>query len=115
MMFDMYGQPFAVTLEHTFADGKSLLSPGVYDCHRDKYHKGGYDTFEIEVQGHDRILFHKANLETQLAGCVAIGEKFEDFNGVPGIAESGIGFNQFWAKYGMFERIQLDIKEMEIL
>ena len=114
IMFDMDGKPFAITLERTFDDGSTVLKPGLYDCHKDKYHKGGYDTFEIEVQGHSRVLFHKANVENELEGCIAIGEKFEDFGDTPGIAESGVGFKQFMAKYGQYNRIVLDLKEMDL-
>lgn len=119
MMFDWEGKPFAVTLERTFDDGRPVIPEGIHDCHKDKYVKGGYDTFEIEIPGHDRILFHKLNTEEQSLGCIGIGEKFEDFvlkDGklVPGIAESGVGFLQFWEKYKQFDRIQLDIKEMTL-
>jgi hypothetical protein len=114
IMFDFAGIPFAVTLERTFEDGKTIIPPGIHDCHKTKYITGGYDTFEIEVPGHSRILFHKLNTENQSKGCIGIGEKFEDFNGTPGIAESKQGFEQFWQRYGKYDKIYLDIKEMEL-
>lgn len=94
--------PFAVTLERTF-DGPggtqvSVIPIGTSKCHRDFYHKGGYVTFEVEVPGHDRVLFHKLNVETQSTACMGIGEQFGVFEGQPAILQSGAGFDEFMGK-----------------
>jgi len=88
--------PFAVTLERTYDEGKQIKIPaGIHRCHRSRYNKGGYDTFEIEIEGHSRILFHKGNTELHSDGCVLVAESFAMFGGKPGIAMSGEGFGEF--------------------
>lgn len=111
ILFDEAEYPFAVSLEHTFEDGKPLLPAGVYICSKSWYIKGGYDTFEIPLVGHDRILFHKANTEKDLRGCIGVGDEWADFSGQHGIADSTKGFGKFWSKYGKFDKIRLEIKE----
>lgn len=83
--------PFAVTLERTFENLRTVLQNGDHRCHRDKYHKGGYETFEIEVEGHDRVLFHIGNWEENSEGCVLIAESFDQL----GIKDSRGGFAEF--------------------
>ena len=95
------GTPFAVTLERTFDDGLPVIPAGRYVCKPRRYNRGGYQTFEITgVDGHSLLLFHKANWETDLEGCVGIGESFEVLNGRLGIAQSSKGFSDFMDKAG---------------
>jgi len=89
------GRPFAVTLERTFEDLKTVIRAGKYDCVRSFYHKGGYETFEIIVPGHSRVLFHKLNLETESEACVGIGESFGQLHGLTAILDSRGGFSEF--------------------
>ncbi len=111
-MFDMAGVPFAVTLERTFGlENRVVVPSGISRCFKTHYNKGGYDTFEIAVPGHFRVLFHTLNLEEQSEGCIGIGEFFDIFNGKPGIAASRKAFEEFWSKYGHFSEIQLEVKE----
>ena len=91
------GVPFAVSVERTFEDGKPIIQNGVYACQRDYYHKGGYETFEVIVVGHDRILFHKGNLETHSMGCVIVAESFGQLNGVTAVLDSKSGFEELMA------------------
>lgn len=85
------GIPFAVTLE---PDGEEApyMPEGVHPCRRDFYHRGGYETFEIDIEGHDRVLFHRGNTERDTKMCVLVGEQFEPLNGKPAILQSGKGF-----------------------
>lgn len=93
------GVPFAVTLERSFAGNQPLIPPGIYDCMATRYNRGGYPTFEIVgIVGHSRLLFHKANWETELEGCVAIGEGFAVLDGRLAISQSGQGFGEFMQK-----------------
>jgi hypothetical protein len=85
------GKPIAVSLEHTFEDGRPVIAAGEYWCTRDYYHKGGYETFEIQVVGHDRVLFHIGNTEMDSRGCVLVGERF----GKDGVLDSRSGFAEF--------------------
>lgn len=49
------------------------IPAGTYPLSLDRYHKGGYPAYEIEVPGRSRILIHAANLASELWGCVAPG------------------------------------------
>jgi len=52
----------------------SSIPTGRYVCKRSMYHKGGYPTFEITgVPDRSRILFHVANTEEDVEGCVGVG------------------------------------------
>lgn len=95
------GVPFAVTLERTFDDGEPIIPAGTYDCKARRYNKGGYETFEITgVVGHSLLLFHKANFERDLQGCVGVGECYSVLGGELAITQSGEGFGEFMRKVG---------------
>lgn len=83
------GMPFAVCVD------AGILRNGTYLCKRDFYNHGGYATFEIQVEGHDRVLFHKGNYPDQSLACVIIAESFEIVGGKPGISDSKHGFDEF--------------------
>lgn len=109
VMIDNDGLPFAVTLQPK----DKFLTPGVYDCERTTYHKGGYFTFEVIVDGHSRILFHRGNHQEDSLLCFLVGECFELVDGKYGIAQSSKGFNEFWARYRDSEKIQLVVTQKE--
>jgi uncharacterized protein DUF5675 len=90
------GVPFAVTLERTYEPGNTVkIGNGFHECRRSRYNKGSYDTYEIEVPGHSRILFHKGNTELHSDGCVLVAESFAVLGDKPGVALSAEGFNEF--------------------
>lgn len=89
------GQPFAVSVERTFEDGKPIIGNGAYRCVKSHFIKGGYDTFEIQVTGHARILFHKGNTEVDSIGCVIVAESFGVLNGETAVLDSKGGFAEF--------------------
>lgn len=92
---------FAYTLERTYEQpGEPVLKigPGLYRCTRTWFHRGGYRTYEVHVYGHSRILFHIANIELELEGCIALGKTLATFNGKPGIGRSRLGFNAFMTR-----------------
>ncbi len=103
--------PFCVTLEHTYDQAQKVVKipPGKYRCTRSRYHKGGYDTFEIHVPGHSRILFHKGNIEDHSDGCVLLGEQFGVMNGRPAILQSGAAFSEFMAKTQGVDSFELQV------
>jgi hypothetical protein len=80
------GRPFAVALERTFEHGEAahgkriVVQAGLVLCRRDFYHKGGYETFEIEIPEHDRVLFHRGAIEEHSLACVILGESFGGFD-----------------------------------
>ena len=96
-LLDFTGRPFAVTVERTFDDGRPIIRNGRYLCKRSQYYKGGYPTFEIMVQGHDRVLFHKANRETDVIGCIGVAESFGMLGGLTAVLNSNAGFTEFWS------------------
>jgi len=108
------GLPFAVTLERTYAlpsgPGQLVKIPaGAWRCTKTVYLKGGYDTYEIEVPGHSRLLFHRGNTELHSAGCVLVGESYATFAGQPGIAASEAGFVEFMNRAGNRSEFQLRV------
>lgn len=106
------GVPFAVTLERTFDDGEPIIPAGVYTCVARRYNKGGYETFEITgVAGHSLLLFHKANWERDLQGCVGIGESFAVLGGELAIAQSGDGFGEFMRKVGHLPLFEAEFED----
>ena len=102
--------PFAVTLERTYDPGNTVkIGNGFHECHRSRYNKGGYDTFEITVPGHDRILFHKGNVELHSDGCVLVAESFAVFGDKPGVALSAEGFSEFMKRAGNVDSFTLEV------
>lgn len=89
------GYPFAVTIEHTYEQKELKIPEGETVCRRSVYHRGDYETYEIEVAGHSRILFHRGNWESDLDGCVAVGRSFGSLNGHKAILDSRGGFKEF--------------------
>jgi|SRR6266513_578947 len=114
-MLEESGRPIAVTLERTFTDNQPIITPGVYRCVKRMFNRGGYETFGIMVDGHTDILFHRANLETQLEGCIGIAMSFTLFNDIPGIADAKHGFSKFWDVYGKENEIQLDVANFALI
>lgn len=111
VLLDGDKKEFAVFLMRTFDDNRIVVGPNDYTCNADFYHKGGYETFEIILEGHDRVLFHKLNWESQSEGCMGIGESFEIISGKYAIAQSGKGFEEFMKKYKGFKSFTLKIRE----
>jgi hypothetical protein len=106
--------PFAVTLEPEWRDNKanSCIPEGEYVCKRSHYHRGGYDTYEILVEGRSRILFHKGNIEDHSLGCILIGEQFEHLKGKTAILRSGKGFSEFMGRLNNVMNFKLIIPKL---
>jgi len=86
------GRPFAVSVEHTFADGRPIITQDAYKCTRSAYIKGGYETFEIHVEGHTRVLFHRGNTEEDSRGCVIVAASFGIIRQRAAVLDSRTGF-----------------------
>lgn len=94
--FLCHGRPFAVTNERTFENLRVVVGMDVVrKCRRTTYHRGGYETFEIEVPGHSRVLFHRGNKEGDSEGCVLVAESFSTIDGQTIIGDSKNGFAEF--------------------
>lgn len=116
------GYPFTNTLERPWANnqrGVSCVPTGHFKairCRRSADYnysdspKFG-DTFQIIVPGRSLILFHKGNLSSDSHGCVLIGERYHVVNGIPGIADSAVGFNEFLAKVAGIDEFALEIRD----
>ncbi len=97
------GVPIAVALERTFEDRRVVIPAGFSLCTRDWFHRGGYETFRIHIEERDdvpgekdrRVLFHIANLETDLEGCIGIAESFGKLRGTIAVLNSGDAFREF--------------------
>lgn len=109
------GIPFTNTLERPWLNnqtGVSCIPAGVYTCKRVKSPKFG-NTFQVmDVPGRAEILLHKGNLASDSHGCILIGERFEPVNGVPGIAESAVGFGELMQKLEGVNEFELEIIEV---
>jgi hypothetical protein len=103
------GQPFAVSVERTFDDGRPVIGAGDHVCRRSFYIKGGYETFEIEVPGHDRVLFHKGNTEMDSIACVAVAESFAVMNGVTAVQDSKHGFEELMERAAGLDSFMLRV------
>jgi hypothetical protein len=86
------------TLERTFPpEEKPVIPAGRFKCVRSKFIRGDYDTFEvIGVEGHDRLLFHRGNFETDSLGCILVGTKRGELSGKPAVLDSKTAFKLFW-------------------
>lgn len=102
------GQPICVTIERTYPAGDldnpgpvgggeyPKILPGTYRCTRTTFYHGKpapYETYEILVKGHSRLLFHKAATENDLDGCVGLGSSFGAVAGATAVlfAPAGLG------------------------
>lgn len=75
----------------------TLIPEGLHPCVKDYYHRGDYPTFEIIVEGRDRLLFHAANYANELEGCIAPGkDRGEAEDGRLAVWNSKKAFNEFW-------------------
>lgn len=104
--------PICGTLERVYLEEDSYvpkIHDGLWHCHRDFYHKGGYETFEIFIPGHTRILFHKGNWPKDSEGCVLLGESYHDFNPAAGIQDPGLGNSG--AAFGEFMTLTKGIED----
>ena len=104
------GVPFAVTLERTYDPGNTVkIGNGFHECYRSRYNRGNYDTFEITVPGHERILFHKGNVELHSEGCILVAKAFDDFGDKPGISMSAEGFSRFMKRAADVDSFTLEV------
>ena len=103
-MLVINNSPLCISLERTFGEHNKIVIPvGDHPMHRDWYHGGNYEVFEIDVQGsgieegrkHTRILIHAANVEDELRGCVAPGSSFIWMKGKRSIGSSGKALKVF--------------------
>lgn len=95
------GVPFALTMERPWLNnqkGISCVPEGTWMNKRVTSPKFG-DTFElVGVNGRDKILYHRGNIQDDSHGCIIIGEQFEVLDGKPAVLASSKGFGEFLYK-----------------
>lgn len=118
---DLVGTPFAVTLERTYplgddsvvavaVRGQQVKIPdGQWEMRSTRFIRGGYDTYEVFVPGHSRLLLHRGNVELHSEGCVLVAEQFGILNAGPAVLESASGFAEFISRAGRRSRLTLEV------
>lgn len=103
-------RPFAVTCERTFEFLRTVVKGGVFLCKRTRYHKGGYETFEIIVPGHSRVLFHRGSFELNSEGCILVAESFAaTAHWQTFISDSRGGFDEFMRLLDGVDEFELEV------
>lgn len=101
-------RPALVTLEATYGPKWTTKIPvGSHKMVRGRYDKGGYDTWEILVPGHDELLFHVGNYRRDTDGCVLVGAKFAGEM----IITSRVAFRQFMKATAQAKTILLEVED----
>lgn len=108
--------PFALTLEQPWRNNETNISciyPTEYICRRIHSNKFG-ETFEVQgVERRSHILFHKGNTVADTQGCILVGEEFAvNAEGMPMIASSTRGYQEFMAKLSGLDEFTLRIREV---
>lgn len=87
------------TVEEVWAGNAARIScipEGTYPLVLDRYHKGGYDAYEVKgVPARSRILIHVGNTIDDLMGCIAPGLSLAWVHEKWAVASSGIAFEKF--------------------
>lgn len=115
-MWDGDPAPFALSLEDPWKDNRvnvSCIPVGTYTCQRFNSPTHGETFIVCDVDGRTYILFHRGNTHINTMGCILIGEKFHFLGGIPSIAGSADGFNEFWNRCKDEEEFELEIRWSE--
>lgn len=95
------------TVERPWLDNRpyvSCIPNGRYLCRPRRFYRGGYEAIEIrDVPGRSYILFHRANLPEQLAGCIAPASRLGCLHDKWAGLESGAAFQLLMESYGSTE------------
>jgi hypothetical protein len=86
------------TVEQEWNNNKKFVScipEGEWQFKRDFYNRGNYETFEISVPNRSEIKIHKANLASELSGCIALGTDLGFYKNQWAILNSSAAFNNF--------------------
>lgn len=88
----------------------SCIPEGLYRCRSRMFNRGGYETFEItDVPGRSEILFHVANVSSDVNGCVGLGSYLGCVNGQWGVMSSREAFSRFMAYVGRMDSFLLEL------
>lgn len=117
VLIDENNIPFVLTLERPWLNNKhniSCIPAGTYVFQRINSPKHGNCFQAVNVEDRDNIQIHKGNIEDDTEGCILIGESFayNVKNGKPGVAASGIGYDEFMQKLSGRDSFTLRIIEV---
>lgn len=106
-------RPFALTMELPDRGNQhdvSCIPTGTYRCRRTtspKHPSWGLVWEVLDVPDRTKIYLHPANLQSQILGCIAVGEEYDTI----GIADSRKGFDEFMALTKAYDELELCISE----
>lgn len=92
------------TVERPWLENRPMVScipEGEYKCRPRRFYRGGYDAIEVrDVPGRTHILFHRANLPSDVAGCIGVGSRLGTLYGQWAVLDSRSAFDLFMANFG---------------
>lgn len=102
-LYDEDGNVIARTMEHAYLnDGfyDPKIPDGVYQCLRGlhKLHVDSepFESFEVmDVEGHDGLLFHVGNFNSDSNGCILLGLSIGEVGGQKALINSKLAFSKF--------------------
>lgn len=74
----------------------SCIPVGEYDLRESRFHRGGYDTYQlVDVPGRSLIKIHRANLSSDVQGCIGLGLSLGALDGEWAVFSSRKAHDQF--------------------
>lgn len=74
----------------------SCIPVGVYELGRTMFNKGGYESFEVlKVPERSAIKFHRANIATDVQGCIGVGLRLGTLKWRWAVEDSGVAYEAF--------------------
>lgn len=92
------GKPELLTLEDAWRDNErqvSCIPEGVYKISKVVSPKFGVTYTVDNVPERSEIRFHWGNTADDTNGCILLGLKYSQYNGMPAVAQSQIAFKRF--------------------
>lgn len=88
----------------------SCIPEGKYQCWPRRFYRGGYPAVEVGgVPGRTHILFHRANVPEDVAGCIGVGSRLGVLGDKWAVLESLAAFEFFMERWGQRELFDLRI------
>ena len=87
------------TVERPWAQNKpreSCIPAGWYPLRLGTFHTGGYPAYELsDVPGRSQVKIHKANLASEVEGCIALGKSLGVVKGEWAVLQSADAFDEW--------------------
>jgi len=106
------GDQILFTCERPWEGNKPMVScipNGDYGCSQKWFNRGGYHTFELNVDDRSHILFHKGNTMNDTKGCILMGLNLGMHNGMWAVMNSKEAFEVFWNNLREYDEFYVDI------